>query len=86
MFLEFVHSAQISRDNVVHGCSLPYQSDDVDTAVNSRDLLILLTTVDTEVAVVFVQRFQSCDIWRIFDDFIDPLDALDHLVATKIDS
>lgn len=39
----------------------------------------------TKVAIVLIERLQRGDIWNIFDHLIDPLDALDHLVSTKID-
>lgn len=39
----------------------------------------------TKVAIVLIERLQCGDIWHIFDHLVDPLDALDHLVSTKID-
>lgn len=40
-----------------------------------------LTAVHAKVAVVLVQRVERRDVWHILDHFVDPLDALDHLVA-----
>lgn len=42
-----------------------------------------LTSVYAESTVVFVQRFQSCDVWSAFDDFVHPLDPSHHFVAEQ---
>jgi hypothetical protein len=41
--------------------------------------------MNTVVAVVFVERLQNRHVGCIFDNMIDPFDALDHLVAKNIE-
>jgi hypothetical protein len=44
-------------------------------------VICVLTTMNTIITIVLVKSLQDSDVWRVFYDFIDPFDALDHLVA-----
>lgn len=82
---EFVHIRQqpreSSHDNAARFIAL--SAAQTEPAGVSRLFIHIatLTAVHAKVAVVLVQRVERRDVWHILDHFIDPLDALDHLVA-----
>ena len=39
------------------------------------------TSMDTEVAAVFIQRLEVCDIWGALYDLVHPLDGSNHLIS-----